>query len=108
MLKQFFTSLVRRFQFNLDDFGLKEWVVLVYVIAQPLVWARCIDGFDYAWHLLQFASNFAVADLAEHLIGAYQNQTDTKDLPRRIINWGLLVSLGAFGILFVESYVYGL
>ena len=108
MLKQFFTSLGRRFQVNPDRFGLKEWVVLVYVIAQPFVWQRCVDGFEYARHLLQFACNFAVADLAEHLIGAYQNQTDSDGLPRRIVTWGLLVSLMACSILLAKACLDGL
>ncbi|GAB3327453.1 hypothetical protein GCM10027299_28090 [Larkinella ripae] len=81
---------------------------MIYFFLQPIVWEQCIDGFDYAWHLLQIASLFATADLAEHIIGTFQSQVERKQLMTRIKEWGLIISAAAFVILFVESVTVGL
>ncbi|WP_234734136.1 hypothetical protein [Tellurirhabdus bombi] len=108
MIRQLITSLARRAQIRTDRFGLKEWVLLVHFLILPFVWVQCIDGFEFAWHLLQVLTTFATADLAEHVIAALQNQGDTDKIKPRIIEWGLLITVVAAFILLAESAFYGL
>ncbi|RCR67438.1 hypothetical protein [Larkinella punicea] len=108
MFRQLFTHLAGRVQLQITRFGIKEWILLIYFFVQPLIWQQCIDGFDYAWHLLQIASLFATADIAEHLIGIFQGQVESQQLLTRIKEWGLIISAAAFLILLVESVVIGL
>lgn len=108
MFRQLFTDLAGRVQLRITRFGLKEWLLLVYFFLQPLIWQQCIDGFDYSWHLLQVASLFATADIAEHIIGTFQSQVERKILLTRIKEWGLIISAVAFLILLVESVTVGL
>ncbi|RRB04832.1 hypothetical protein [Larkinella rosea] len=107
-MKQIFASLAGRIQLRITRFGIKEWILLIYFIVQPIVWQQSIDGFDYAWHLLQIASLFATADIAEHIIGSFQSQVESRQLLTRIKEWGLLISAAAFLILLVESILIGL
>ncbi|RRB11310.1 hypothetical protein [Larkinella knui] len=107
-MKQRFTNFAGRVQLRITRFGIKEWILLIYFFVQPLVWQQCIDGFDYAWHLLQIASLFATADIAEHIIGSFQNQVERRQLLTRIKEWGLVVSAAAFLILLVKSVLIGL
>ncbi|MFC5410379.1 hypothetical protein ACFPMF_13725 [Larkinella bovis] len=108
MFRQLFTNLAGRVQLRITQFGMKEWILLIYFFLQPFVWLQCVDGFDYAWHLLQIASLFATADIAEHIVAAFQGQLESKQLMTRIKEWGLIVSAAAFVILCVESIMIGL
>ncbi|MGA0557531.1 hypothetical protein ACO2Q8_12825 [Larkinella sp. VNQ87] len=108
MFRQFFLLLAGRVQGRITRFGLKEWVLFIYFFLQPLVWKQCVDGFDYAWHLLQIGSLFATADIAEHIIGLFQGQLERKQLLTRIKEWGLIMSAAAFLILLVKSVMVGL
>ena len=108
MFKQLFANLTGLVQLQITRFGLKEWILLIYFFLQPLIWQQCVDGFDYAWHLLQIASLFATADIAEHIIGTFQSQVNRRQLLTRIKEWGLTVSAAAFLILLVKSIITGL
>ncbi|GAB3250309.1 hypothetical protein GCM10027347_08000 [Larkinella harenae] len=108
MFRQLFIDFAGRVQLRITRFGIKEWLLLFYFFVQPLVWQRCVDGFEYAWHLLQIASLFATADIAEHIVGLFQGQVERRQLLTRIKEWGLIISAVAFLILFVESLVIGL
>ncbi|WP_128543202.1 hypothetical protein [Larkinella soli] len=108
MLKQLFISLANRVQGRVTRFGMKEWVVVVYFFLQPLIWQKCVDGYDYAWNLLQAASLFASADIAEHFIGAYQSQIEMKQVMTRLREWGLVITAFAFLILLVKGIMVGL
>lgn len=108
MFRQLFTNFAGRVQVRVTQFGIKEWLLLFYFFVQPLVWQRCVDGFEYAWHLLQIASLFATADIAEHIVGSFQSQVEHRQLLTRIKEWGLIISAVAFVILFIESVTIGL
>jgi hypothetical protein len=107
-MKQLFTNLAGRVQLRITRFGIKEWILLIYFFVQPLIWQQSIDGFDYAWRLLQIASLFATADIAEHIIATFQSQAEPRQMLTRIKEWGLVISAAAFLILMVESIVIGL
>ncbi|GAB3926556.1 hypothetical protein [Larkinella terrae] len=107
-MRQIFTNLAGRIQLRITRFGIKEWILMIYFFVQPIVWQQSVDGFDYAWHLLQIASLFATADIAEHIIGLFQSQVESRKLLTRIKEWGLIISAVAFLILLVESIVIGL
>lgn len=107
-MKQRFNSFARRMQLRVDRFGIKEWIVCLYFLIQPIIWQRSVDGFEYAWHLLQVSTLFATADLAEYIVAAFQSQIDPKQLLTRIREWGLLVTAAACMILLVQSIVVGL
>lgn len=107
-MKQRFNSLARQVQLRVDRFGMKEWIVLIYFVLQPVIWQRSVDGFEYAWHLLQICTLFATADLAEYIVGVFQSQVESEQLLTRIREWGLLVTAAACLILLTQSVLVGL